>query len=113
MKTKNLIGFIMGLAVAGLQVPGMVLVFSSANEWNLAAVLLTALMLATVVFAIIAAVFSITGKKAFAMYIAGGITGAANLLLMIYMLFSIEVSVITAAASVILLFVAAKSAAKT
>jgi len=36
VKTKNTIGFVMGIAGAGLQVPGLLIVFTSPGGWNLA-----------------------------------------------------------------------------
>ena len=91
MSIKRIMGFVMGLVALGLQIPGMLLVFSSPGGWNFASVLLAVLILATAVFAIIAAIFSITGhKKAPAMFICGGIGGVLALALTFFLLLSIE-----------------------
>jgi hypothetical protein len=109
MSAKRITGFVMGLVAFGLQIPGMLMVLSSPGGWNFASVLLAVLILATVVFAIIAALFSINGRKrAPAMFICGGIGGVLALALTVFMLTSIELIVITGALSAIVLFVSAK-----
>ncbi len=109
MSTKRTICFVMGLVAFALQIPGMLIVFSSPGGWNFASVLLAVLILVTAVFAIIAAIFSITGcKKAPSMFVCGGIGGVLALALTVFLLLSIELIVITGALSVIVLFVSAK-----
>jgi hypothetical protein len=109
MDTKRIIGFIMGVIALGLQIPGMLLLFSSPGGWNIAVVILAVLMLASAVFTVIAAIFSIMGnKKAMAMFICAGIGGALALVLLIYLLMTLEFAVIAAALSAIILFVSAK-----
>jgi hypothetical protein len=109
MNIKRIIGFIAGLASLGLQVPGLLMVFSAPGGWNLALVILIAFILATAIIAIIAAIFSVTGfKKARGMFVCGGIVGVLTLALAFFLLLSIELIVITEAFSAIILFVSAK-----
>lgn len=109
MSAKRIAGFMMGLAALGLQIPGMLKVLSSPGGWNPASVLLAVLILATAVFALIAAIFSITGYKgAPAMFICGGSGGVLALALTLFLLMSLDLIMITGAVSAIVLFVSAK-----
>jgi hypothetical protein len=109
MSVKRVAGFLMGLAAFGLQVPGMLMVFSSPGGWNFASVLLAVLILATAVCAVVAAILSITGcKKAPVLFICGGIGGALAFALTLLLLLSVELVVVTGAFSAIVMFVSAK-----
>jgi hypothetical protein len=106
---KRSIGLIMGLIALGLLIPGILLVFSNTAGWNLAAVLLAVFVVAAAVFSVLAAVFSILGhKKASAMFICAGIAGVLGLALTLFLAFSFDLTVITTALSIIILFVAAR-----
>ena len=109
MDTKRIIGLVMGIIALGLQIPGILMVFSNPADWNFAVIILVILMLAAAIFTIIAAIFSITGhKKASAMFLCAGIAEALTLVLTFYLLLSFEFTVIAAALSAIILFVSAK-----
>ncbi len=110
MSRKKITGFIMGLAALGLQVPGILTVFTSPNGWNFAAVLLAVFTLAAAVLSVLAAISSITRrKKASALFICAGIGGALTLALTLFLLLSFEFTVITTAISIVILFAAARA----
>jgi|GEM_PF-3044613 len=105
---KKSIGLIMGLVAFGLLVPNMLMVFST-TVWNFASILLTVFVLAAAVLSIIAAIFSIIGhKKASAMFMCAGIAAVLNLVLTIFLAIAFDFTIITAALSLIILFVGAK-----
>jgi hypothetical protein len=106
---KKFWGLILGLVALGLLVPGIIMVFSITGGWNLAAILLAVFVLAAAVFSIIAAIFSIVGhKKASAMFLCAGIAAVLNLALTLFLALSFELTIITTALSIIILFIAAK-----
>lgn len=106
---KKSMGLIMGLVALGLLIPGIIMVFSNAGEWNLAVILLAIFVLTAAVFSIIAAIFSITGqRKADAMFVCAGIAAVLSLALTLFLAFSFDLTIITTALSVIILFVSAK-----
>ncbi len=106
---KKSMGLIMGLVALGLLIPSMLMVFSNTGEWNVAVILLAVFVLSAAVFSIIAAIFSITGqRKAAAMFVCAGIAAVLGLGLTLFLTFSFDLTIITTALSVIILFVSAK-----
>ena len=106
---KKYLGLMLGLVALGLLVPGIIMVLSITGRWNLAAVLLAVFVLAAAVFSIIAAIFSIAGhKKASAMFLFAGIAAVLNLALTLFLALSFELTIITTALSIVILFIAAK-----
>ncbi len=107
---KKSIVFVMGLVALGLLVPGILMILSN-TVWNFAAILLAVFVLAAAVFSIIASIFSISGhKKASAMFISAGVAAALDLVLTLFLAFSLDLTIITTILSVIILFVGGKAA---
>lgn len=109
LDSKRIVSLISGMAAAALLIPGMIMTFGSPAGINTAVLILIILHIAAIVLSILGAVLTIIGaKRAAAVFVSAGISAVLCLLLMLYMLLSIEITVILTAASIILIFTAAK-----
>lgn len=109
MDGKRSVSFISGLAAAALLIPGMIMAFNITAGINIAVIILIALHIAAIALSILGAVLTAARSKGTAaVFISAGIIALLCLLLMLYLLLSIEITVILTAGSIILMFIAAK-----
>lgn len=106
---KKTVGLIWGLIAFVLLIPSIIMVFSNTSGWNFAAVLLTILVLAAAALAIIASIFSISGRSnASLFFMCAGIGAVLVLALTLFLAMSFDITIITAAVSAIILFIVSR-----
>jgi len=109
LDSKRSISLISGLAAAALLIPGLVMVFKSPAGINAAVVILIALHLVAISLSMLGAVLTTARPKgAAAVFTFAGIAAVLCLLLKMFMLLSMEITVILTAISIILIFTAAR-----
>lgn len=109
MDAKKYIVLGSGLAAAALLVPGLVMVFKSPAGFNTAVLILAALHVVAMALSVLGAVFvAIRPKGTAVVFNIAGAAAVLCLLLTLFMLLSMEITVLLTAAGTALMFTAAR-----
>ncbi|WHH58789.1 hypothetical protein [Petroclostridium sp. X23] len=110
---KKYISFISGVSAAVILIPGVLMIFQSPAGWNAALITLFILLALGMLLSVIAAIVAINQPKgAKVLFIIAGVITLLYFLLMMFMLLSMEITVLLTALSIILMFAGAFDCAK-